>query len=311
MQRFKKYLHADIGILTAIVPEHMEFFKDMSSVAGEELVLIELADKIFANSDLIPPQYLERLPEGTTTYGIKSQADINMANINFSGSEATFDIMYSGVNYLHGEHERITEPQLYSVCAAVAVATELGMNTKLIDQGIRSIKPVAGRMQHLAGLNGSEIIDDTYNASPTAMLAALNTLYRVSAVQKIAILGNMNELGEYSQNEHQKIGEFCDPKQLTLVATIGPDANKYLAPAAQKRGCLVKTFENPLDAGLFVKERLQKGTTVLAKGSQNGVFAEEAVKQLLANPEDAAKLVRQTKYWMKRKHKNLPSVKLG
>jgi UDP-N-acetylmuramyl pentapeptide synthase len=106
---------------------------------------------------------------------------------------------------------------------------------------------------------------------------------------------------------HKRVGEYCDPHELSFIATIGTDANKFLAPAAAARGCLVKAFDNPVDAGHFVKERLREGTLVLVKGSQNSVFAEEAVKQLLALPADADKLVRQSKYWMKIKTKQLSS----
>jgi UDP-N-acetylmuramoyl-tripeptide--D-alanyl-D-alanine ligase len=304
MQEFAQYLQVDIAVLTAIVPEHMANFTDLDAVATEEMALTQFTTKIFANKDLIAPQYLGHLPKTAVTYGIKQPADIQMTNISWeSGEQANFDIVYGGITFLHGEHEQVTEPQLYSICSAVSVGTELDMTTTAIDKGIRSIKPVSGRMQHLNGLSGSIILDDTYNASPEAMIGALDTLYRMNASQKIAILGNMNELGKYSEAEHKRIGEYCDPHELSFIATIGPDANKFLAPAAEARGCLVKAFDSPVDAGHFVKERLGQDTVVLVKGSQNKVFAEEAVKQLLALPADAEKLVRQSKYWMRVKSK--------
>jgi UDP-N-acetylmuramoyl-tripeptide--D-alanyl-D-alanine ligase len=307
MQEFARYLQVDIAVLTAIVPEHMANFSDLDAVAAEELAIAKFTTKIFANKDLIPPEYLGHLPKTTVTYGIKQPADIQMTNIKWEGGEqANFDIVYGGIIFLHGEHEQITEPQLYSVCAAVSVGTELDMTTSAIHEGIKSLRPVSGRMQHLNGLSGALILDDSYNASPEAMIGALDTLYRINATEKIAILGNMNELGMYSEKEHKRIGEYCDPHELSFIATIGPDANKYLAPAAAARGCLVKAFNSPVDAGRFVKERLREGTVVLVKGSQNGVFAEEAIKEMLALPADADKLVRQNKYWMRIKHKTLP-----
>jgi UDP-N-acetylmuramoyl-tripeptide--D-alanyl-D-alanine ligase len=311
MAEFARYLTADIGVLTAIVPEHMANFADLNAVATEELEIRKFTTKIFANKDLVPPEYLGHLPSTTVTYGINQPADILMTNIHWNGGEeATFDIVYGGITFLHGEHEQVTEPQLYSICAAVSVGTELDMTTSAIDKGIKSIKPVSGRMQHLNGLSGALILDDSYNASPEAVIGALDTLYRMNASQKIAILGNMNELGKYSEKEHARIGEYCDPHELSFIATIGPDANKFLAPAAAARGCLVKAFDNPIDAGKFVKERLRQDTIVLVKGSQNGVFAEEAAKQLLALPADANKLVRQSGYWMRLKHRTLPKPQI-
>jgi UDP-N-acetylmuramoyl-tripeptide--D-alanyl-D-alanine ligase len=158
-------------------------------------------------------------------------------------------------------------------------------------------------MRRLAGVNGSIIIDDTYNASPEAVKLALSSLYQMDSPQKIAVLGNMNELGASSEEEHRKIGEYCDPKQLSLVLTLGTDANKYLAEAAETKGCKVVTFDNPYTIGDYLKSIVKPGAIVLAKGSQNGVFAEEAVKLLLANPKDQSKLVRQSPQWLKIKTK--------
>ena len=97
---------------------------------------------------------------------------------------------------------------------------------------------------------------------------------------------------------HSEVGSYCDSSKLDMVVTIGDQARKYLAPAAQKNGCHVKTFTSPYDAGQFVKQQLKTGAVVLAKGSQNGVFAEEALKGLLAEPKDASRLVRQSNYWL-------------
>jgi UDP-N-acetylmuramoyl-tripeptide--D-alanyl-D-alanine ligase len=284
----------------------MELFADLDAVAREELVLAKISDKLFVNRDLVPKEYI---PGDAKTYGVKHVADVRLSNIHFKGDEADFDITH-GDEILHARHEKITEPQLYSVCAACAVGIELGMTSKAIGKGISRIKPVSGRMQHLVGINDSLIIDDTYNASPAATRAALDTLYRVKAKQKIAVLGNMNELGGYSMSEHEKIGKYCDPHQLNLVLTIGPDANKYLSPAAEAKGCKVITFDNPVTAGDYLRKVIQPGAVVLVKGSQNGVFAEETVKQILASSSDSSKLVRQSPQWLRMKHKAFPGAKL-
>jgi hypothetical protein len=81
--------------------------------------------------------------------------------------------------------------------------------------------------------------------------------------------------------------------------TIGPDAETYLAPAALKKGCKVKTFDSPYAAGKFVEESLKTGAVILAEGSQNRVFAEESLKVLLADKSDAKKLVRQSAAWLR------------
>ena len=241
---------------------------------------------------------LEKQPK---TYAIKQPADIRLTNVQFDGFESSFSVQKNGSLFLKATHELIAEPLLYAAAGAVAVADELNLTANEILAGLKDIRPIPGRMQRLDGLNGSVILDDSYNASPPAVKAALDTLYRLPAEKKIAILGNMNELGKYSEAAHKEIGNYCDPKKVELVITIGPDAEKFLGPAAEAKGCKVAEFDNPYSAGEYLKPLLGKGTLVLAKGSQNGVFAEETVKLLLADPNDAKKLVRQSEYWLKRK----------
>ncbi len=300
---FKSYLKADIGVLTSISPEHMEFFSGLDAVAHEELVLEEMSSLLIANKDLSASKFLDKIKSSLLTYGVKQSADFQLVNAVFSDQEASFDFLKAGKLFLHAQHELVAEPQLYSVAAAIAVASELGLDAPTIKKGLANIHPVNGRMQRLAGVNGSVIIDDSYNASPEAVKAALDTLYRIKAPHKIAVLGNMNELGDFSEQAHTDIGKYCDPNKLDLVVTIGPDANKFLAASAEKQGCKVQSFDSPYTAGDYLKSIVKEGTTVLVKGSQNRVFAEETVKLLLAKPTDSTKLVRQSPQWLKTKQK--------
>jgi UDP-N-acetylmuramoyl-tripeptide--D-alanyl-D-alanine ligase len=280
---FKKYLSLEIGVVTAITPEHMMFFGTLDDVAREELAISKFSTLVLANKDLCDPKYLKSAPE-LLTYGIEKPADYGL-------SEA-------------GEAAKgRSQAEQYSLVAAASVAMKLGLDPEDIKKGLRRFQPVPGRMRQLRGVNGSVIIDDSYNASPAAAKLAMGFLYEQHSPQKIAVLGNMNELGEYSKEAHQNVGDYCDPKQLAMVVTIGPDANKYLAAAAEAKGCEVHVFESPYAAGHFLKPLLKKGAAVLVKGSQNGVFAEETVKILLADSKDASKLVRQSDYWMKIKRK--------
>jgi len=308
--QFAAYVHADIGILTAITPEHMEYFADLDEVAHEELGIAGMSDRLLVNKDLIEAKYLKELKKPFLTYATGQAADFRLDDIKFNGNEAGFSFYADGKEVLKSAHQQITEPQLYSVTAAAAVGHLMGMSAETIDAGIRSIPQVSGRMQHLAGIKDSLLIDDTYNASPDATKAALDTLYRMEAPQRIAVLGNMNELGKYSAQEHTAIGNYVHKNKVDLLVTIGPDANKYLAPSAEAKGVRTKTFEDPLSAAQFLKGEIKNKAVILVKGSQNKVFAEETVKQLLAEPADASKLVRQSPYWMKRKQQCFPSVKI-
>ena len=113
----------------------------------------------------------------------------------------------------------------------------------------------------------------------------------------------MNELGEVSESAHIEVGQYCDPSKLSLLITIGEDSEKYIASEAKKRGVNVKSFNSPIEAGKYLKELIKPNSVILVKGSQNRVFAEEAIKYILDNKADAKKLVSQSDYWLNIKRK--------
>jgi UDP-N-acetylmuramoyl-tripeptide--D-alanyl-D-alanine ligase len=304
IERFA-YLQPDIAVVTALTAEHIEFLKDVDGVAREELQVARYARQLLINIDDSPPQYLEELTY--KSYGfdehasyriVAAEADgLTSQRLTVQAPQATFSI----------EAKLAGTQGAKVVTAAVGVADLLGMPAQDITVAAATAQPFAGRMQILAGLMSSTIIDDSYNSSPVAAKAALDVLYAAQTPQRIAILGNMNELGDYSPQAHEEVGDYCDPEKLDVVITIGTDANKYLAPHAEARGCQVHRFDNPYAAGDYIASILQPAAVILAKGSQNGVFAEEVIKSLLQNPSDQTKLVRQSPAWLESKRKAFTS----
>ncbi len=302
---FSRYLKLDLAVVTSISYEHMEFFSDLQAVADEELSVKNFSKHLVINIDLCAKEYISDIDIPIITYGYNNnQADYSIVTNRDGQDKQIFTINYQGTELLEAPCQNKSKAFLYSACASAVVGNHYQMPPNTIVEGIKSIKPVSGRMQLLRGVRGSTIIDETYNASPAATKAALDVLYDMESPQKIALLGNMNELGNYSPAAHTEVGEYCNPNQLDLIITIGPDANEYLAPAASARGCQVKTFKTPFDAGDYLKSNIKEGAIVLVKGSQNQVFAEEAIKAILADPKDTSRLVRQSPEWLKKKALN-------
>lgn len=300
------YLKPELVILTAVTPEHMEYFKTLDAVAREELTALEFAGQSLVNADDTPVQYLEG--RSYLSYGVQTTADYTVSERKAKGLQGQI------VTFALGKKDTVTltipllgEHGAKIALAAGATAHILGLPLPDIQKGLADISAFAGRMQVLPGKLNSTIIDDTYNATPLAVKAALDVIYSGDAPQRIAILGSMNELGSHSPAAHREVGEHCDPAKLDWVITIGKDAKEYLAPVAKERGCQVKSFLDPYRAGRFAEKQLKEGAVVLAKGSQNGVFAEEAIKVLMRNPEDEAKLVRQSGYWLRVKARQFKS----
>lgn len=299
---FKKYLQLDLAVVTAVTPEHMEYFEDIDAVAREELSVANFADKVLVNKDLVDDKHQE-LVNDAITYSLTSSADYAAHDPQYTSEGISMQITKHKNSFTSVRLNGFSEAQAYSGLAAVAAADLLNIPVDAIKEGLTKIEAVSGRMQKLQGIKNVTIIDDSYNASPVAVKSALDMLYRIEAPQKIALLGSMNELGDFSKSAHTEIGQYCDPERLDIVITLGPDANEFTAPAAQKQGCNVASFTSPYDAGEFIKQQIKDGALILIKGSQNKVFAEEAIKSLLRDPADAQKLVRQSPDWLKLKAK--------
>ncbi len=304
LPHFGTYLQPDIAVITAISPEHMEAFKTLDAVAAEELSAANFSKSALINRDDIDGKYAQLLTDGNiNTYG-----STNVAEYHFETEDYTYEDGFTGLFFapeweapipvtirLIGEHSS------RAAIAAGAVGVKLGLSPAEVANGLENIHAVNGRMNILRGVQDTIIIDDTYNSSPLAAASALRALYQMNVPQKIAILGSMNELGADSAAEHEKLGKLCDPMQLTHVITMGEEAEKYLAPAARANGCHVVSVRNPIDAGAYANKYLEDGAALLFKGSQGGIFLEEAVKVILHSTDDEEKLVRQSAEWMARK----------
>ena len=184
-------------------------------------------------------------------------------------------------------------------------------------RALQSFRLPPGRMSIIAGAHGATLLDSSYNASPETMKQALallkdfpgkgapsGTVLSSPAAarpkRKIAVLGNMNELGDYTEAAHREIGRMIGP-WLDQLVTVG-DFARIVAETALKRGfpeSRIKILSSASEAANFLlSEKLSKGDIILFKGSQNRVRLERAVKMLMARPEDAKKLLcRQEEEW--------------
>ncbi|QQS22140.1 UDP-N-acetylmuramoyl-tripeptide--D-alanyl-D-alanine ligase [Candidatus Saccharibacteria bacterium] len=300
---FGRYLKPDLACITAVAPEHMEFFGTIEAVAQEEMAVAAYAKYVLINRDDVEGRFADfETNPNFSTYGTSGAAEYR-----FEQQEFSTDSGYTG-NILAVDHEPfaatikvVGEHSLRSVIGAVAVGMIMGLTQQDIIDGLSLIRPVPGRMNLLRGIGGTTIIDDTYNSSPAAAAAALQTLYSFTdAGQRIAVLGDMRELGATSQSAHEALGNICDPSLLSWLVLVGPECEKYLAPVARARGCQVQVARHAIEAGEFVRSVAEEGAVILVKGSQNTIYLEEAVKVLCDMTEDA-ELVRQSAEWQQTK----------
>lgn len=307
IQSFGRYLNPDVAVITGVTPEHMENFTTIDAVALEELSLANFSKMAIINRDDIDDRFSQLLTNANiNTYGNSGVSEYSFREEDFS-LETGHKGYFTGPEFgepsnAHATLKLVGEHSIRPIIASVVVAIRFGMDINTIVKGVEQIKPVPGRMNLLRGVRDSMIIDDSYNSSPAAAAMALQTLSNIPAPQHIAILGSMNELGASSAEEHQKIGAMCSPETVDWVVTVGDEAEKYIAPVASQNGCFVKSFRDSISAGAFVNQYLDRGGLVLAKGSEAGIFTEEAVKILLHSTDDEQQLVRQSPVWLEAKN---------
>lgn len=308
IERLAKQFHPHIGIVTAVgdIPVHVEYFKGPEEVASEKAHLVRaLSPKGYAILNHEDPRVL-RMQSSTKaqvwTYGQDPGSRVYVSNIDF----LTEDNKPSGVVFkLHHAsrfvpvkmHGSLGKSQALSAAAAAAVGIILGMNLIEISEALGRYRGPNGRLKLLKGIKDSLIIDDTYNAAPASMRLALETLEAVPSGRKIAVLGNMLELGKYSYEAHQSIGNLAG-EVADLLVCVG-DKGKVIADAAgnQMPKENIYTFENSTLAKSKVQELVQPGDTILVKGSQ-GMRMERVVEEIMAEPENKKQLlVRQSKKW--------------
>lgn len=303
------YLKPDITVVTGLDQETSDGKTTIDSIASELLATVDNSKQVLVNGDDIAAKYL--LGRSFVEYSCVTNIAHNyFAKTHSNGVHGQVLQLEFPSGMLDIETRLVGEAWSKAVLAAAATADMLGMHRHVIAKNSTAVSASAGRLHVLTGWQKTMLLDDTYEASPAAVIAALGVLYSARAAQRIAILGSVRGLGAHAHKAHREIGLLCDPRKLDMVVTIGEEARRWLAPAAREAGCQVYSFISPYDAGNYVRTQLKQKAVVLATGSQSGVFAEESLKPLLAHPADRVKLVRQSKKWLQKKAKQFKNATL-
>lgn len=297
----------DAAIFSNVKPVHLESgqFPDLDAIFNEKSKLITGLPPSGTAILNIDDVRVKKLVRGARcrvlTYStLDSAASFSGRDISMSGNGLTFSV-YNGMDRAAVTLPILGEYQVYVLLPAFACGVLFGMSLSEIAGALKGFELPNGRMSILAGINESILIDSSYNSSPDAAFEALKVLKQVgeNAHRKIAVLGNMNELGAFTEREHRRIGrkasECCD-----ILITVGEYA-KYMRDEALANGFpedRVFWFKDVFDAKEFLKDKIKIGDMILIKGSQNRVRLEILVKDLMRDKDRASELlVRQGKEW--------------
>lgn len=297
----------DISVLTDIGISHLEFFPSRADLAREKLSIIKnLKTDSFAvlnidneliakNKDLTKARIL--------TYGLSTGALLRATDYAIINKDdkwgINFKLNYNGTVVPVFLPNVIGIPPVYSALAATACGIAIGMNLVEISQALESFTTPPGRLKIIEGINHTLILDDTYNAAPASVIAALESFNHIAHSRKIVALGTMAELGaakeEGFRDVAKKIYEI-KPDELHMVGSDTLLIKNELDKFGYKG--FIKLYDDACACGQSVLEGLKPGDSILVKGSQSSRM-EKVVKMIMAHPERAEKLlVRHSKKWL-------------
>lgn len=304
-----------VAVLTMIGLSHLENFGTQAKLSAEKKKIFDNLDKtgwaiVNVDSEKIK-EMVGDLKHKTISYGVDASADVRAINVafKFQESDATDDLL--GINFKIAYKDSyipvllpraISSGAVSAALAGFAVGIVHDLNPLDIAESLGEFAPPPGRMNLIAGLNGSIIIDDTYNSAPQSALAALDILEAMKVAKnkhKWIVLADMLELGEASEAGHLEVGERVAKIKTTNLLTLGQEA-LYIGIGAREHKMPeedMQHFNNHKEIIEFLSDRLEAGDLVLVKGSQ-GMRMEKVVKGLMAEPETASELlVRQGRDW--------------
>jgi UDP-N-acetylmuramoyl-tripeptide--D-alanyl-D-alanine ligase len=309
----------DIGVVTAIGPAHLEFFNDVKDIQKEKGILVKTLNKggraILNYDDELAMGFKDQSRAKILTYGFKEGAEVRAQELRFSFEDKAEAENLLGISFklrFNGSVVPVFLPDvigyaaIYAALAGAAVGLAKEMNLLEISQALRSYRSPRGRMNLIDGIKKTVIIDDTYNgALPQGSLVALDIIKMIklkSGSKKIAVIGDMRELGPYSEEAHRNVGKKVSETGINVLITVGELA-KDIARGAEEAGMskdFIFSFSKPEEAGLFLQDRMETGDLIFVKGSQ-GIRCEKIVKEVMADPLRASELlVRQDREWENR-----------
>ncbi len=286
MDFYLSLVHPGIGIVTRVSYQHSEFLGDVEKIFEEKSKLIKQL-----------PTNGTAILNWDDTY-TRKMADLTKANVIFFGSDpknchvwatnvrihdyqTKFELNY-GVERVEVAMQIIGRHYVTSALAAAALGLSNGMSLMAIKKGLEEIKGSAHRMQLVEGLNGSLVLDDTYNNAPVALEAAVEVLSELPARRRILVLGEMKELGQFSQKMHRQVARKIYANKVDLVL-MGPGDTRYVADELKSLGFPEDRMEADLTHPQLVARILKaagKGDVVLVKGARS-LRLDEIVKRII------------------------------
>lgn len=314
ISKLLKIAKPNVAIVTAIgnIPVHLENYQDIDELAFEKSQIVRVLnsqDIAILNADDERVKKMEKVTQAKILFfGFTEDANLKITNFKLvtktieRGFEipigVSFNLNYQGEKSLVFLKNHLGIPSVYAATIGAAVGLIFDIPLNEISKALEKFQPEKGRMNLIEGIKNSLIIDDSYNASPLAVEAALQTLKDISALRKIVVLGDMLELGKYSQKAHEEIGKLAS-QVADYLFLVGPRM-VFARDKALNNGFDKNKIFYFNDSSLVANKLIpliNQNDVILVKGSQ-AMRMEKIVKEIMKEPQKAKELlVRQTEEW--------------
>jgi UDP-N-acetylmuramoyl-tripeptide--D-alanyl-D-alanine ligase len=277
----------DVRVWTNVGDAHLGFFESADRIADAKAEILERArasDRLIANAD--DPRIMSRIGTfagRTVTFGLSDRAVVRASGVQHRGLDGMAALLTTPAGSVHVSTPLLGIGNLLNLLAAAAVASEFDVPLDEIARRSSQVKPAAHRGELLRMPGGITLIDDSYNSSPSALMRALETVRAsTGSARKVAVLGEMLELGDHSTRLHEQCGRAAGEASLDLLIAVGGDPASHLATAARSAGMAdtavvyARTSEEAADIAL---EKIRPGDLVLVKGS-HGIHTDVVVDRL-------------------------------
>lgn len=297
MRYFGTIVQPDIVVITSVAGAHTVNFKNLSSYQQEKLEILNYTKKpklVLLNGD---DSTLSQVKDAVFVAVRNQSADFFVENIKVLLSGTEYRISSLGQK-IAIKSKFVGKQLIYGQLFAFAIGNFFKMRPLEVARSLEKITPALGRMNIIEGRDGVWIIDDTYNSNPTSLGGALDALSEIEySGRKVAIIGNMNELGESEKEQHIAMATYAKGK-CDQAIFVGPNADNM----AKEFGPGAVAFQNRQELAGKLPILIRPKDLVLIKASQNKNYFEEITKILMKDPSLAPKLlVRQSKFWLKKK----------
>lgn len=283
--RLTEIARPDVGVLTNVAEVHLEFFESVARIADAKGELFEGlgpdATAVVNADDPLVLDQARKFPGRKIRFGLRESSDLRASDIEATAEGLRFRAergkeAYQVRSALRGRHN------VYNLLAGLAAATALDVPLGDAAGALARLAPARHRGERLDLGRGFILVDETYNSSPRALLSALESLSEEKqALRRIAVVGDMLELGERSEALHREVGREIAGQNIDRIVGVG-ELGRLIADAAHESGVpieAVSSVESATDAGRLLAGELREGDVVLLKASR-GIALDRAIDVL-------------------------------